>query len=330
MLNNPTGQVPLALSVLVFIAVVLLLEGAYLMWKTYKGPQVKKIQLRLKALSAADDRSAQSGLLRERMMSELPILERMLLSLPRAHQLDRLILQANLNWTVSNLLLGCLALGAAGYLTVNTLMHQGFILAAPVAAAGTFLPLAYVQRKRARRLVKLQQQLPDALDLLGRALRAGHAFGSGLQMIGDEMADPIASEFRFVHDEVNFGVSLEQALTNLSVRVPITDLRYFVVAVLIQRDSGGNLTEVLSNLSRLIRQRLKLFGQVRVLSAEGRLSAWLLSLLPFAIGAFMTAFNPDFMKPLWTDPMGISIVRGMLLSMACGILMLRKIIRIRI
>jgi tight adherence protein B len=250
--------------------------------------------------------------------------------LPRAHQLDRLILQASLNWTVSNLLLGSLALGAAGYLAVHTVLHQGFMIAAGVGSAAALLPLAFVRHRRARRLVKLQQQLPDALDLLGRALRAGHAFGAGLQMIGEEMADPIASEFRFVHDEVNFGVSLPQALTNLSVRVPITDLRYFVVAVLIQRDSGGNLTEVLGNLSRLIRQRLKLFAHVRVLSAEGRMSAWLLSLLPFAIGALLTAFNPEFMKPLWTDPMGISILRGLAVSMVCGILLLRKIIRIRI
>jgi tight adherence protein B len=330
MLNNVTAHSPLILAVLVFIAVVLLLEGAYLMWKTYKGPQAKKIELRLKALSAADDRSAQSGLLRERMMSELPTLERMLLSLPRAHQLDRFILQANLNWTVSDLLLGCLALGAGAYLAINSLLHQGFMIAGSVAAVSACLPLAYVNRRRARRLVKLQNQLPDALDLLGRALRAGHAFGAGLQMIGEEMADPIANEFRLVHDEVNFGVSLEQALTNLSTRVPITDLRYFVVAVLIQRDTGGNLTEVLTNLSRLIRQRLKLSAHVRVLSAEGRLSAWLLSVLPFAIGGLLAVFNPDFMNPLWTDPLGVSILRGMLLSMACGILMLRKIIRIRI
>jgi tight adherence protein B len=125
-------------------------------------------------------------------------------------------------------------------------------------------------------------------------------------------------------------VSLEQAMSNLTARVPVTDLRYFVVAVLIQRESGGNLTEVLNNLSRLIRQRLKLFWHVRVLSAEGRMSAWLLSLLPFAIGGLMTVFNPEFMAPLWNDPLGLSIVRGMLASMACGVLLLRKIIRIRV
>ena len=330
MLSNATGHMSLVLSVLVFIAVILLLEGVYLMWKTYKGPQAKKIQLRLKALSAAGDSSAHSRLLRERMMSELPTLERILLRLPRAHQLDRCILQANLNWGVSDLLLGCLALGAGSYLAITALLHQPFLIGVLAGGVAAWLPLAYVQRRRARRLAKLELQLPDALDLMARALRAGHAFGAGLQMIGDEMAEPIASEFRFVHDEVNFGVSLEQALTNLSVRVPITDLRYFVVAVLIQRDSGGNLTEVLTNLSRLIRQRLKLFWHVRVLSAEGRMSAWLLSLLPFAIGGLMTVFNPEFMAPLWNDPLGASIVRGMLISMACGILLLRKIIRIRI
>jgi tight adherence protein B len=328
--NHLPVHVPPALSVLVFIAVVLLLEGIYLLWKAYRGPQAKKIEQRLQALSAAADGSAQSHLLRDRMLSELPPFQRFLLRLPRAHQLDRCLLQAALNWTVSKLLLGCLALGAASFLAVTALLHQPFVAGALVGGASAWLPLAYVQRRRRRRLTKLEQQLPDALDLLARALRSGHAFGAGLQMIGDEMAEPIASEFRFVHDEVNFGVSLEQALGNLSIRVPVTDLRYFVVAVLIQRESGGNLTEVLTNLSRLIRQRLKLFWHVRVLSAEGRMSAWLLSLLPFAIGGLMTIFNPDFMAPMWNDPLGVSIVRGMLLSMACGILLLRKIIHIRI
>ena len=130
-------------------------------------------------------------------------------------------------------------------------------------------------------MAKIERQLPDALDLMTRALRAGHAFSSALKMAGEEMAEPIAGEFRTVHDEVNFGVSLEQALTHLSERVPLTDLRYFVVAVLIQRDSGGNLTEILGNLSQLIRERLKLLAKVKVLSSEGRMSAWILGLMPF-------------------------------------------------
>lgn len=330
MTNNPIPHVSPLLSVLVFVAVILLLEGLYLLWKTYKGPQAKKIQQRLKALSAAGDGSAQSHVLRERMLSELPPFQRLLFQLPRAHQLDRFLLQSNLNWTVADLALGSLAMGAISYFAVTALLHQPFVAGVLAGGGAMLLPLAYARHRRARRLAKLEQQLPDALDLMGRALRAGHAFGAGLQMVGDEMAEPIAGEFRLVHDEVNFGVSLEQALANLSMRVPITDLRYFVVAVLIQRESGGNLTEVLGNLSRLIRQRLKLLWHVRVLSAEGRMSAWLLSLLPFAIGGLMNVFNPEFMAPLWNDPLGVTIVRSMLVSMAFGALMLRKIIRIRV
>lgn len=324
------GNFFLVLSVVVFLAVVMLLEGVYMLWQTYKGPQARKIEQRLQVLSASSDKSAQAHLLRQRMLSGMPLLARILMRMPRAHQLDRMILQANLNWTVSRLLLSCAALGLSGFLACSELLHQPVLVALLAAAALSVAPLLFVQRRRSKRMRKLEEQLPDALDLLARALRAGHAFGSGLQMIGQEMADPIANEFRSVHDEINFGVSLEQALINLSVRVPITDLRYFVVAVLIQRESGGNLTEVLSNLSHLIRQRLKLFWRIRILSAEGRLSAWVLGLLPFALAGLMNLVNPAFMSPLWTDPIGIAIVRNMLLLMAFGILVLRKITRIRV
>jgi len=320
----------LILSVLVCLAVVLLVEGLYLLWHSYKGPEAKKIEQRLRVLSASADASSQAALLRQRMLSNLPLMTRLLQRVPRIHQLDRMIVQADLRWTVSYFLLASLALGLGGLLVAGLLLHQPPLLAAGAALMLTALPWLYVRRRRAQRMRRMEQQLPDALDLLGRSLRAGHAFGAGLQMIGQEMADPIASEFRFVHDELNFGVSLEQALTNLSVRVPITDLRYFVVAVLIQRESGGNLTEVLSKLGHLIRQRLKLFARIRILSAEGRLSGWVLGLMPFVLAGVVNLFNPAFMAPLWTDPIGISIVRNMLLMMATGVFLLRKITRIRV
>ncbi|MEM4988764.1 type II secretion system F family protein [Collimonas sp. H4R21] len=330
MLQSIGGNTFLVFSVLVFVAVVLLLEGFFMMWKSYRGPEAKKISKRLQALSASLDKTKQSQLLKQRMLSEIPLFERILLSLPRARRLDRFILQAGLDWTVSKLLLSCVALAVAGCLAMTFLVHQSLLLGAALGIALAALPLLYVRHKRSRRLARIEQQLPDVLDLITRALRSGHAFSSGLQMVGDEMAEPIAGEFRIVHDEVNFGVSLQQALTNLSERIPITDLRYFVVAVLIQRDSGGNLTDVLGNLSRLIRERLKLLSKVRVLSSEGRLSAWILGLMPFALGAAMSFLNPDFMKPLWHDPIGIAIIKYMLVLMVLGILVLRKIIRIRV
>ena len=133
-----------------------------------------------------------------------------------------------------------------------------------------------------------------------------------------------------VHDEVNFGVSMQEALANLSERVPLTDIRYFVVAVLIQRESGGNLTEILANLSRLIRERAKLMARVRVLSAEGRMSAWILSLLPFILGGGLYLANPKFMGTMFTDPLGVAMTQGLLFMMVCGILLLRRIIRLRV
>lgn len=330
MLQTLGGNAFLMISVLVFIAVLLLLEGAYLLWKSYKGPEAKKIETRLRALSASLDNSKQSQLLKQRMLSEIPSIERFLLGMSRVQRLDRFILQSGLNWTVSRLLLSCAALGAISCMMMIYVAHQSLLLSGLVGAVFAVTPLLYVSHKRSGRLSKFERQLPEALDLITRALRSGHAFSSALQMVGDEMAEPIAKEFRIVHDEVNFGVELQQALTNLSKRVPLTDLRYFIVSVLIQRESGGNLTEVLGNLSRLIRERLKLMSKVRVLSSEGRLSAWILGIMPFALAGVMYLLNPEFMAPLWSDPIGISIIKYMLILMAFGILILKKIIKIRV
>ena len=330
MFDNLGGNALITVTVLVFVTVLLLLEGLYLIWRSYKGPEARTIEKRLQALSAATDRSSQAHLVRERMLSGVPWMQRVLLTLPRVHRLDRFILQAGLDWTVSSVLLICSMLGVSAFFLLVSVAHQSTVVALAGGAFGVALPLFYLQYQRSRRLSRMERQLPEALDLVTRALRAGHSFASGVQMIGEEMADPIATEFRMVADEVNFGVSLQQALTNLSERVPLTNLRYFVVAVLIQRDSGGNLTEVLGNLSRLIRDRLKLLARVRVLSSEGRLSAWILGLMPFALAGLMNVFNPEFMSPLWKDPMGLVVVKYMLGLMAVGVLILRKIVKIRV
>lgn len=330
MFDNLGGHTLITVTVLVFVTVLLMIEGLYLLWRSYKGPEARKIEKRLQAFSAAIDRTPQAHLVKERMLSEVPWLQRMLLTLPRAHRLDRFILQAGLDWTVSSFLLACGTLGVLAFFVAAGMAHQPALLSLAIGIGAAMLPVFYLQRQRSRRLARMERQLPDALDLVTRALRAGHAFASGVQMIGEEMPDPIASEFRMVADEVNFGVSLQQALTNLSERVPLTDLRYFVVSVLIQRDSGGNLTEVLGNLSKLIRDRLKLLARVRVLSSEGRLSAWILGLMPFALAALMNIFNPEFMAPLWTDPIGQAVLKYMLALMFVGVVLLRKIAKIRV
>jgi tight adherence protein B len=320
----------LVLAVLVFVALLLFFEAMYLLWTARHGPQARKVRMRLQILSGMRSRQLRTRLLRERALSELPLAQRVLARVSFMHTLDRFIMQSALEWTVGKLLLSCLALFAVTWLAVREQWAPGVLLTLAFALLVSSLPMLYLAWRRTQRLRTLQRQLPDALDLMSRALKAGHAFSAALKMAADEIAEPTATELRMVHDEVNFGVSLQQAFTHLSERVPLTDVRYFVVAVLIQRESGGNLTEILGNLSRLVRERLKLFSRIRVLSSEGRLSAWVLGVMPFALGAVLNIFNPKFMNVMWTDPIGITITQYLAVLMAVGILVLIKIVKIRV
>jgi tight adherence protein B len=185
-------------------------------------------------------------------------------------------------------------------------------------------------RRRNQRLQKLEAQLPDALDLMSRALRAGHAFPSALAMVGGEAADPIASEFRITSDEIGFGVSVDNALTHMAKRIPSPDMGYFVMAVIIQRETGGNLAELLGKLATLVRERFKLFAKVRVLAAEGKLSAYILTGLPFCVAAAIHAMNPEYLSVLFTDPMGLRVVYVALVMMLVGIFTMWRIIDIKV
>jgi tight adherence protein B len=315
--------------ILAFIAVVLFLEGSYLAWNAYKGPEAKRIERRLRAMSAGTHEDGELSIVKKRLLSEAPAMDRLLLEIPRIHHLDRLLLQSGLTLNVASFLWLTIMGVLAGFILAAVF---GFPLLAIIGAgvATGALPLLYVLNAKHKRLTTFEQQLPDALDLMGRALRAGHAFSSALKMVGDEMPEPVAGEFRTTFDELNYGISLQDALQNLATRVPSDDLRYFVIAVLIQRETGGNLTELLDSISALIRARLKLMGLIRVLSAEGRLSAWILGILPFAMGFYMYIVNTKMMSLLWTDPFGIKLVWSMLAIMVIGVYWMRRIIRIHI
>ncbi len=316
-------------AVVAFVAVVMFAEALYLIWNTYKGPEAKKVGQRLRALSASADSTDRTAVLKTRLLSEVPAIERLLLAFPRVHNIDRFILQSGLDLTVGKLLSISILVGVCvyGLLFFTAFAAQMRLL---LALASFFLPWLFVQVKRSKRLRKMEQQLPETLDLIGRALRAGHALPSGLKMAGEELPEPLATEFRVTHDEINFGVSMQQALNNLGERVPITDMRYFVVAVLIQREAGGNLTEVLDNLSKLIRSRLRFHARVKVLTTEGRMSAWVLGLLPFGLAALLNFANPEFISVLWTDPAGIKVTKIVLLMMAVGGIWLYKLVKIRV
>lgn len=320
----------LLFAVLGFVAVVLLLEGAYVLWNDNKSPEVQRIQQRLRAISAGGHDPGDVKLLKERVMSSSPGLHSLLTQLPQLHRLDRLLLQAGSRSTVAHVLGTCLLAGLAGGLVGALLLNRGWFLTLLLALGLAFAPLARLARHRRRRLQLMEAQLPEALDLISRALRAGHAFPSTLGMVGEEAQEPIASEFKTTFDEISFGISSDHALNNLAERVPVPDLRYFVMAVIIQRETGGNLAELLGKLAHLIRERFKLFAKVRALAAEGKLSAWILTALPFCVAGAVQILNPKYLSVLFTDPAGIKLVIGALVMMVIGIFAMWRIIQIRV
>ncbi len=312
-----------------FIAVVLFLEGGYLWWASTRSTEAKRLNRRLEEVAGSVQGSRPASLYKEQSATGSAAGDRLLAAVPRLHGLNRLIVQSRLSLTLAQFVGWTVALGALGY-AAPVLLNRPALIGLVVGGVLAALPTLYVLRARTRHMQRFEQQLPEALDLMSRALRAGHAFPTAIKMVGEEMKDPVGGEFRILFDETNYGVPLETALLNLASRTDSTDLNYFVIAVLIQRDSGGNLAELLDNISAIVRARLKLYGQIRTLSAEGRLSAWILGGLPFATAAMINIVNPGFMKVLWEDPAGINFIYGALVMMVLGVLWMRKIIRIRV
>lgn len=314
--------------ILGFIAIFLLIEGLYFAWNAYKGPEVLRIEKRLRALSAGAKVSS-TKLVKQRLLSESESLHSLLISIPRIHVLDRMLIQSGTQINVAKFLWYSLltSLVAALIALVIKLPLQIALIA---AVLGALIPWRYIAHQSRKRIVTIEQQLPDTLDLMARAMLAGHAFPSALKMVGDEMPEPISSEFRIVFDEINYGISVPDALNNLVVRVPSTDMSYLVISVLLQRETGGNLAALLDSLSKLIRERMKLIGTVKVLSAEGRLSAQILTALPFVLALAIHFINPQFLSVLWTDPAGIKLVSVAVIMIFIGIYWMRRIIKIRI
>ncbi|WP_322049947.1 type II secretion system F family protein [Paraburkholderia bannensis] len=319
-----------ATAILLFVAVVLAMEGAYIWWNSNHGPVARRFESRIRAISAGGHvNSERLSILKERLLSDATPLERALMMLPRVQGIDRFLQQAGMQWSVARLLMTCAVVPPFAF-ALAMLSPAPLPVVALFSLLSGALPLLYVRRKRAKRLRNLERQLPEACDMLARALRSGHAFSLAIDMVGTEFAEPMGGEFRTTFDEINYGVSLNEALANLATRVPIRDLRYFVIAVLIQRETGGNLAEVLDGITVLIRERFKLFDKVRVLSAEGRLSAWILGLMPFVVGTAMMFLNPDFMQVLWQDPVGLKMIGVALSGIVVGVIWMSRVVALRV
>jgi tight adherence protein B len=323
---NPTYAL---FAVCLFLAVALALEGLHQVWSSKYSLEAKRLATRLRAIESGGVETV-SSIERARPPSRWRWLDDQVVApLPGGERLLRYVETAGTGQTAGGMMVTSTVLGSIGFL-VPVLMARPLVFSLAGASVMAVLPWFRLARRRDMRMRRFEMQIPEALDLMGRAMRAGHAFSTAVKMVGDEMKEPLGPEFRVLFDEMQYGVPQSEALLRLAHRVPISDLSYFVVAVTIQRESGGNLAELLDKIAGVVRARLTLLGEVRTLSAEGRLSAWILGSLPFATGLLINLLTPKFMSLLWTDPAGIRLVGAALLSMGIGVLWMRKIIRIRV
>ncbi len=318
------------LAILTFLVVLIVVTA---IWVLAGGDgQQEVIRKRMTAVHKAEKRgdvSLNLKLVRDEMMSSVPIVHRIMMQWSWSTKLQEILVQAGMTIRPAKLMMISLLTGVGSYL-VSHHFYRHFYICLPIGIGATFVPYLFVAWKRHSRLSKFEEHFPEALDLLGRAVRAGHAFTTGLEMISKECAEPLAGEFRTTFEEQNFGLPLRDALLNLSERVPIIDVRFFVTALLIQKETGGNLAEILDGLARVIRDRFRLYREVRVRTAQGRLTAAILIALPIFMAITISVLNPSYMKVLFDDPKGPLIIGTAAGMQVIGSAILWKIIHFEV
>jgi tight adherence protein B len=323
---------PALIAILVFVVVSL---GGFVVFSLLDERKARARVLRDRLAEAEDTTGARKplediALLRDEMLSEIPALDTLLRRSERVSALQKMLSQADLKIRAGNYLLLCIASGALIAGIVYVAANKNPIFAWVGLLLGFFFPYSYASYCRTKRFDKFEELFPQAIDTLARAVRAGHAFTTALEMISDEISEPVATEFRKLFEEQKFGLPVREALANLVDRVPLVDVKFFVTAVMLQRETGGNLAEILDNLSYVIRERFKILRQVRVYTAQGRLTMLLLMGMPPLIVMLMLFMNPSFIKPLFSDPIGhVMLVIGLALQ-TVGYFVIRKIIRIQV
>src|SRR6266446_649014 len=318
------------IAVLTFLVVLVVFLGVWV-FAGSEGNQ-EQVRKRMSAVHKAEKRG-ESGLglklVRNELMSSVPWMNQLMMKWSWSTRLQDYLTQSGMTLKPAKLLLASGVLGFSAYLIANYfLLH--FYFALPIGVAVALIPIGYVAFMRSRRLHKFEELFPEALDLLGRAVRAGHAFTTGLEMIAKECAEPLAGEFRTTFEEQNFGLPLRDALLNLTERVPIIDVRFFVTALLIQKETGGNLAEILDGLARVIRDRFRIYREVQVRTAQGRLTAGILIALPIIMMMLLAAINPTYMSVLFTDPKGPLMLATAAILQLIGSAILWKIIHFEV
>jgi tight adherence protein B len=290
----------------------------------------RRMMTRLAAVQEVSSRSdEQADVLRKDLLSDLPWLNQTLAFMPGIPRLRLFLDQAGVRMQLGTFVLTVVSLPLFVMVAFIVLGLPG-IYCALASVGSVLLPFAVVGARRVRRLKKFEEQFPECIDLLGRSIRAGHAFTTGFEMIGKELPDPVGEEFRIAYGQQNLGLPLRDALGNMAVRVPLADVRIFVSALQIQRESGGNLAEILDTLSEVIRERFKLQRQIRIFTAEGRLSLYMLSGIPIVTAIGLSIFMPGYLRPMLTDPAGHIAIAVVIALQVIGYFVINRIIKIKV
>ncbi len=315
----------------VLFILVLLLGFGVILWVLKPTKPEADVQRHLQVIGGiyATLDSEGNTILRRESLSSIPWLNDVLEHIPGSQQLRLLITQAGTRWTLATLIFGSLTAAAATGWIVSFLVPALFLDLVFGAAVG-FVPYGYLLLKRSVRFNRFDALLPEAIDLMSRALKAGHAVTSAIEMVAQEIAEPVSGEFRIVFEQQNLGLPIREAMMNLASRVPLADVRFLATAILVQKETGGNLAEVLDKTAALMRERIRLKGQLKIYTAQGRLTGWLLCTMPFIIFSLISLVNFNYEKRLWTDPIGLHVVYAGLVMMAIGVLTIRRIIDIKV
>ena len=315
--------------VALFLLSVLSIESFLYLRRRLRNSSPTKVRKRLKGVTDLKMGKPSPEILRQRNLSSIPVLNNILYHTPGVRRLDRLAQQANAPYAIGVYILLSIVLGLIVYfISTQMTMNLGIAVLAGIAASAA--PYIYLIITKKNRMEKFLRQLPEALDMIARGLRAGHAFATGMKLAIDNFEDPLGTEFSETLDEINFGVSVPEALKHLAYRIDCPDLRFFVISVILQRETGGNLAEIIEGISHIIRERFRFHDKVRVLSAEVKLSAKVLVALPFVILLALYLMNPGYVNIMFEEELGRMMLWGAGFLMLLGIIVIMKMIKIRV
>ena len=318
------------IALLIFIISIVVIEMLLYAFRTAKNPDRAKIRKKIRKMSydpvLEEDTT---DIQRKVVYSEISALNEVLRRITLMERLNKLLYQSNAKYRAGFYLIMSAFIGLAVYM-ILTFFGYAFYVSIPAGIAGLASPFLYLRRKKKKRMAKFMKQLPEALDMVARSMKAGHAFSTGLKLAADEFEDPLGPEFDVALDEINFGVPVADALRKMTQRVDCVDLNFFVVAVILQRETGGNLAKIIENIATLIRERFIFYGKVKALTAEGILSMWILIALPFFLVGLLMLMSPEYMSQLFEETIGHFMIGGTLVMMFIGYVIMKRMVNIKV